>query len=354
MAEVAEGASARLSWTEAELLAEHDYPRPHREAGLRLHGGLDVDGTYLSPRTLNRWPAVHAWQAALADRGWPLIEADTALLSVAPFPNEDQMRLLIAEGLGHALWDSLSITGIIEARGIALVDFTAPDFAELTDADLSTQAIGHLNAGLLTGHGWDEGGRKELGIGGHDDMWFAVRDLLFGADAWPVPEAPASIARPVEGREMRQLPEAHEGTLKLLMNVLMIEVRAERTFRFYEDVIATPGLFDVPDADRDLALTLVDRIRTDEAIHVAYLRTVISEFRALPIRTVDGGVMPGAEIVDPVWERMVRWHAVEMHEAGRPAQQATMREQLLARPQGTDLLERFAALATPARPDVHA
>ncbi|HSG89668.1 MAG TPA: hypothetical protein VLA56_10685 [Pseudomonadales bacterium] len=340
----------RLVWDEATLIAEHAYPREHREAGLRLHGGLDLDGTYISPRTLHRWPAVRAWQAALAARGWPLIEADTELLSVPQFPNEAQQRLLIAHGLGQTFWDSLSITGIIEARGIALVNFTAPDFATLTDHDLSGMCIGHLNAGLLTAHGWDEGGRKDLGIGGHDDMWFAVRDLLFGKDRWPVPEAPASIARPIGAREMPQLPEPFEATLRLLMNVLMIEVRAERAFRFYEQVIGTPDLFPVPDADRLLAGELVDRIRTDEAIHVAYLQTVISEFRSLPIRTVDGAVVQGAEIVDPVWARMVRWHAVEMHEAARPQQIETMRARLLAQDEGPALLEAFAALADPLQP----
>jgi hypothetical protein len=343
MAEAAT-APARLTWSEEDLLADHHYASPHVEAGLLLHGGLDADGRYVSPRTLNRWPAVRAWQAALADRGGELLDADETLLSVPPFPNEAQARWLIEQGLGRSLWDSLTITGIIEARGVALVDFTAPDFAELTDADLSTQAIGHLNAGLLTAHGWDEGGRAGTGEGAHDAMWFAARDLIFGADAYPVPEAPASIARPVDGREMPMLPEAFEGTLKLLMNVLMIEVRAERTFRFYEAVIGTPGLFDADAAAR--ALEMIDRIRTDEAIHVEYLRTVISEFRALDVRTVDGTVVPGAKIVDPVWERMVRWHAVEVHDANRPAARERLAEEILALDDGAAKLAAFDALAT--------
>lgn len=335
----------RLTWDEPTLIAEHDYPREHREAGLRLHGGIAEDGSYLSPRTLNRWPAVRAWQAALLARGWPLIEADGALLSVPQFPNEAQQRLLIEKGLGRTLWDSLTITGIIEARGIALVNFTAPDFAELTDDDLTGMCIGHLNAGLLKAHGWDEGGRRELGIGGHDDMWFAVRDLLFGKDRWPIPEAPGSIGREVVGREMPQLPEPFEGTLKLLMNVLMIEVRAERAFTFYEHVIATPGLFECSEADRTLAGALVDRIRTDEAIHVAYLRTAISEFRSLRIRTADGTVVQGSAIIDPVWEAMVQWHSVGMHEVQRPQLVEAMRLRLLAEPEGEALLAAFEALA---------
>ena len=338
-----EGVGDRLRWDEAALLAEHEYAGEHVEAELRLHGGFDADGRYLSPRTLHRWPAVRAWQQALEARGWPLIEADTALLSEPPFPNEAQQRLLIREGLGQAFWNSLSITGIIEARGIALVDFTAPDFQQLTQDDVSAMCIGHLNSGLLKGHGWDEGGRKDVGIGGHDDMWFAVRDLLFGKARWPVPDAPESISREVSGREMPALPEAHENTLRLLMNVLMIEVRAERTFRFYEDVISTPGLFPVPEADRDLALELVDRIRTDEAIHVAYLQTLVSEFRSLTIDGVDGVRRSGADIIDPVWERMVRWHAQESHAANRPAQEAALAALIESHPDATRIAAAFGA-----------
>jgi len=37
-----------------------------------------------------------------------------------------------------------------------------------------------------------------------------------GKGAYPLPEPPASIARPVEGREMPQLPEGFEQLLKFL------------------------------------------------------------------------------------------------------------------------------------------
>ena len=142
---------------------------------------------------------------------------------------------------------------------------------------------------------------------------------------------------------MPALPEAHENTLRLLMNVLMIEVRAERTFRFYEDVISTPGLFPIPDADRDLALELVDRIRTDEAVHVAYLQTLVSEFRSLSIDGVDGVRYAGADIVDLVWERMVRWHAEESHVANRPAQEATLAALIDSHPEAARIAAAFRA-----------
>ena len=50
----------KLLYTKEEIEADHDYQTPHIEAGHRLHGGLDRHGNYISPRTKNRWPAIHA------------------------------------------------------------------------------------------------------------------------------------------------------------------------------------------------------------------------------------------------------------------------------------------------------
>jgi hypothetical protein len=67
-------------------------------------------------------------------------------------------------------------------------------------------------------------------------------------------------------------------------------------------------LFGEQRAGADKAAELVERIRTDEAIHVAYLRVVLSEMRSFTWRTVSGAEKRGAEILDPMWETMVVWH----------------------------------------------
>ena len=36
-------------FTEEQILSEHDYARPHVEAGYRLHGGFDANDSYISP-----------------------------------------------------------------------------------------------------------------------------------------------------------------------------------------------------------------------------------------------------------------------------------------------------------------
>src|SRR5512137_291675 len=95
-------------WSREELLAEHAYARPHEAAGRKLHGGFDASGAYVPPRTLHRWPAIRAWQDALAARGFPLIEATTSLLSAGAYPTGEQQKLLLQHGLGETFWNALT------------------------------------------------------------------------------------------------------------------------------------------------------------------------------------------------------------------------------------------------------
>jgi hypothetical protein len=51
----------QLSWTEPELLAEHEIVEPLIAGGVRCHGGFDEHGEYVSPRTRHRLAAIDAW-----------------------------------------------------------------------------------------------------------------------------------------------------------------------------------------------------------------------------------------------------------------------------------------------------
>jgi hypothetical protein len=334
----------KLVYTEAELMAEHAHARPQIEAGYRLHGGFDAAEAYVSPRTLHRWPAVRAWQAALAARGFPLIDASTRLLRRGNYPSFDQQKLLLDLGLGQTLWNALTVTGFVEARGRRLADFPAPDFHLIVDEDIFGTATGHLDKGLLKAHGFDEGGDPTTGQGGHDTMWFAVRDLLFGKDAYPVPVVPESLARPELGRLMPQIPLPHEQTILLLMNVLMIEIRAEAFFAFCTRVMRSRDLFGDRRDDAEHAAVLVERIRQDEAIHVAYLQTTVSELRSFNFRTADGGRVPGKAFIDPVWNGMVHWHSVTTPEHARAQTREAIAAQLMAASDGAKRLAVFDAL----------
>ncbi|MBL6854431.1 MAG: hypothetical protein ISS15_03055 [Alphaproteobacteria bacterium] len=335
---------AKLSYTRDEILADHDYASPQIEDGYRLHGGFDGKGNYISPRTLNRWPAVEAWQEALKARGGTIIDASRRLLKRGPYPTADQQKFLLGHGFDETLWNSLTVTGIIEARGAMLAQADAPDFQKIVVEDIAETCLGHLNKGLLAAHGYDEGGQKALGIGGHDDMWFAVRDALFGKNAYPIPEVPASISRPETGRRIPEVPEKYEQWILLLMNVLMIEVKAESFFSFCQSVMRDPENFADRRAAANHAADLVERIRTDEAIHVAYLATVISELHGLTIKTVDGKIIPGATIIDPVWNQMIEWHAVTQANFGREQSREAIIGRLKVKPNGAALAASFDRL----------
>lgn len=341
---------ARLRYSRDELMASHAFARPNMAAGYSLHGGFDADGTYVSPRVLHRWPAVRAWGEALVARGWPLIDATTDLLKYDNYPTAAQERLLLQAGLGRTFWNSLTVTGIIEARGRMLAEFTPPSFEGVILDDIADTATGHLAKGLFAAHGMDEGGGdpRTPGEGAHDAMWFAVRDTVFGANAYPMVAPPESIARPVAvEREMPQLPPAHEALIKMMMNVLMIEVRAESFFAFCCAVFRDPTLFLDRRETAEAAAVLVERIREDEAIHVAYLQVAISEMRSFTFKGVDGRDWPGAEIIDPVWADMVDWHGRRTRELGRERTREEIRLQVveaMGAASGAEFMARFDAL----------
>jgi hypothetical protein len=335
--------SPKLVYRREELLAEHAYARPQVEAGYRLHGGFDVRGAYVSPRTLHRWPAVEAWGAQLQARGFPLIDASVKLLQRPSYPNEAQQKVLLGHGLGQALWNSLTVTGVVEAKGGALCNVVAPDFQDIVVEDLTGTCTGHLNKGLLHAHGLDEAGDKSHGQGGHDDMWFAVRDALFGKDAYPLPIVPESLSRPEKKRNFPQISQEHEGWILLLMNVLMIEVRAEKFFSFCCNVMRDPDNFRDRRAAALHAAELVERIRTDEAIHVGYLQAFVSELRSFTIKCADGSRVPGHTLIDPVWEGMIAWHAVTQADEGRAQTRAELKTLILSQPNGERLLAQFDA-----------
>lgn len=343
----------RLSYSRDELIASHPFARPHEAAGYALHGGFDGRGDYVSPRVLHRWPAVKAWSEALTARGFPLLEAETTLLKYPNFPNVDQQRLLLENGLGQSFWNSLTTTGVIEARGRNLALFDAPDLQSIVVENISETACGHLAKGLFEAHGWDEGGgdARTPNLGAHDAMWFAVRDTVFGADAYPIPEVPESISRPEAAtRELPQLAPQFEALIKMMMNVLLIEVRAESFFAFCCQVLRDPANFrDRRDA-AEQAARIVERIRQDEQIHVGYLRAALSEMRSFTFKTADGGRISGATFLDPLWAQMVDWHGRRERELSRERSHAEIERQAKAKlgDRAAGFMARFDALDRPA------
>ena len=112
----------------------------------------------------------------------------------------------------------------------------------------------------------------------------------------------------------------------------------------YEKVLGNKEVFTDRRKEAAHAAELVNRIRQDESVHVAWLLSAISEFRSFTIKTVDGEEVSGAEILDPVWEQMVHWHAVEMHEKNRPINAEQVRNAILANENGEAIFKQFEAL----------
>ena len=212
-----------------------------------------------------------------------------------------------------------------------LANYTPPNLQEVIEEDISQSATGHLHKGLLVAHGIDEGGdpNREGGLGAHDKMWFAVRDLIFGERAYPLPQVPPSIERPKDGAFFPDMPDEVDFIFTLLMDVLMIEIRAEAYFNFCVEVISAPSSFTDRPSEKKLAAEMVERIRTDENIHVAYLQTVISELRSFTFKT-KRGLISGKELIDGVWAGMIEWHGKEQFDLVRAQRKESFHKEFTA------------------------
>jgi hypothetical protein len=334
-----------LRYTRDELMEDHDYAEPQVVDGRRMHGGFLADGTYQPPRTKVRGPAIDAWTKALRDRGGEIFDADASLLDGVRLPSIEQQRVLLRNGLGETFWNSLTIIGKIEAKGRLLADITFPDLQDVIVEDISEMAIGHLNEGLLVAHGLDEGGLPEEGIGGHDEMWFVARDLAFGAGAYPDVDPPENIARADDQRRIPELRPDIEGLVSFLANLLLIEFRAELGFSETQAVLRTPDLWGDRSDHALEAAEIIGRIRTDEEIHVTSLRLYLGEIRSCTFRTVDGGTISGAEVIDRFWSDLVRWAVVDKPALEAGQQRTMLEERIRAHVEADRVLAEFDSAA---------
>ena len=345
-------ADRQLTFSESELLSDQEYAAPHRIGDQRLHGGFDADGNYVPPRSKGRRLAIDNWTAALRERGGDLLVADSSLLTGPRIPNVEQQRLLIENGVTRPFWNGLTITGKIEGRGRMIAQMPLPDLQRLIVEDISGMSLGHLGKGLLTAHGIDEGGEPDKGIGGHDVMWFVARDLAFGPDAHPDIEPPGAIARPeadakTPGRRMPEIELPYEMLLGFLMNLLLIEFRAEIGFASAQATFRMPSLFTHRRTEAEEGAEIIERIRTDEEIHVESLRLYLGELRSLTLRTVDEGTIPGSELIDRFWSGLLQWATVDQPRIAAENQYQALRARILEAEDGERILAEFNELADP-------
>jgi hypothetical protein len=306
--------TAQVEFTEAELLESHDIAEPLVAGGVRCHGGFDGDGNYISPRTKNRWPANDAWdEQRLEQFGTPKLDIGLETWP-AHFPNVEQTKLLLRNGVREPAISELTRIGTVEGFGSMLRYSPMPDMRQTFDEDVTGTAIDHLGRGLYEAHARDEAGFDDEA--GHNLMWFAARDIAF--------ENPTSedqtevmlqrmgipVGDPKEMAKLREaamaarlLPDAISFELESLVGrmirLLFIEISAYHAFSWAEDVLGDTDLVSGDGAAADL----VAYIRTDEAPHVAYLGTVLSEMRDRTWLGEDGSKHDGKDMIGRIWDR---------------------------------------------------
>lgn len=168
--------SARLRYTEQELLADPEFATRIRHDGRLLHGGYDAEGTYLQPRSLHRVDAIAAWTNQLADAGHPTQVIDPSGVGQSFVPNADQAKMLLPNGASGATTRILTLIGLVEGFGNDGIKLIPPmDISDFVIEPIDDTCLGHVTGGLLEAHGNDEAGRGDEC--GHDQMWFTVRDV---------------------------------------------------------------------------------------------------------------------------------------------------------------------------------
>ena len=355
--------AAQVEFTEHELLASHTVSEPLIVGDVRCHGGFDDSGAYVSPRTLNRWPAIQAWQTQHLDT------YDTQLLDVPldawpeHYPNLAQARFLLDHGAPEPIISILTRIGTIEGFGAYIRYTTIPDWSRIVKDDVRGTAISHLDRGLYEAHARDEAGYEDEG--GHTQMWWAARDIAFDH---PVTEDETvmllermGIATPGSGGKIdpermradaianRLLPSDVDFDLESLIarmtSLLFIEISAFHAFSWAEAVLSDTGRV----AGEGAGGQIVSHIRTDETPHVAYLKTVLTELRDRTFVGTSGKKYAGVNIIGPLWDRALEASLGAKRNATLDALHAEVEFSLSKRANGADLLAEFDSLGSVAR-----
>ncbi len=348
----------QLTWTERELLADHETVEPLVAGGVHCHGGFDANGAYVSPRTANRTPAVAAWQQSHRDQfGTEILDAPIELWPEV-FPNVAQSKYLLREGVREPTISSLTRIGTVEGFGSMIRAVKVESLQSHFDESIAGTATAHLQGGLFEAHARDEAGWEDEG--GHKQMWFAARDVAF---EHPVsddmtqtmlermgivapgssPPTPEEVRRNAEA--MRRFPDLDlslEMMLRRMVGLLFIEVSAFHTFAWAEEVLSDGDLV----AGDGAAAALVSYIRADETPHVDYLRTALTEMRDRTFVGASGKKIPGAVVIDTLWDTALEQSLGANRENFIRTATAELEHALESHPRRADVLEGFHALSS--------
>lgn len=347
----------QLEYTSDELLTDHDFDAPLIVNGKRCHGGFDDSGTYVSPRTKTRVPAIGAWdEQRIQQFGTPKLDIG---LETWPtnFPNVHQTKFMLANDVREPTISELTRIGTVEGFGAMIRYSEIPDWQACFDEDVTGTAIAHLDGGLYEAHARDEAGHE--GVAGHKEMWFFSRDVAFEN---PVtedqtqlmlermgiptgdPNAMAKLRQAAQANRIlpHDIPFELESLVNRMIRLLFIEISAFHAFAWAEEVLSDTELV----AGGGEAAKLVSYIRADETPHVAYLGTVLSEMRDRTWVGDTGTHHDGAEMIETIWNA-----ALDLSVGGGRQQFIgtavnELRHAIDARSDADDLFEEFLSLGT--------
>ncbi len=339
--------TAQVQFAEEELLADVRVAEPLVAGGVRCHGGFDEDGTYVSPRTRFRVPAIEAWGARNCERfSSELIDVPTERWERS-FPNVEQARFLIRAGVPEPLMATLTRIGTVEGYGANIRLLKPTDLQRHFVEDVSGTAIGHLGGGLFEAHGRDEAGWDEEA--GHKDMWFAARDIAFDRSCQEL-DIEAMLermgfgpGRPGAGAARLlpdDIPPELEMMVSLMIRVLFIEISAFHTFAWAEAWMSDSELV----AGDGEAARLVSYIRADETPHVDYLRTALSEMRDRTWIGDTGRRRAGSDMIGRMWDPLLAHSLGPARDQGRQAAMGEVEFWCARHRNGADLMAEFHAL----------
>lgn len=354
-------ATAQVEYTYDELLESHPIAEPLFAGGVRCHGGFDESGSYVSPRTKNRWPAIRAWQEQReAQFGTPLLDIALSTWPEA-YPNVEQSKFLLREGVRDPIAARLTQIGTVEGFGSMIRYSTIPELQQCFDEDVSGTAMAHLGRGLYEAHARDEAGHGDEG--GHKQMWYAARDVAFEGyasedmtsvmlarmfgDASPgngggAPDAEAIRKAMLAYRLHDDVDFSLEMLIERMARLLLIEISAYHVFAWAEELLSDTELV----AGDGEAARLVSYIRADEAPHVEYLKTTLSEMRDRTFIGESGRKHPGTDIVGAIWDRAREESLGVRREQNLNVSLREVEHALEAHPRGDDVLEQFHALGS--------
>jgi hypothetical protein len=343
-------------FTEAELLLDESTAEPLIAGGVRCHGGFDDDGTYVSPRTRFRVPAIEAWQAQHREQfGTDLLDVPLDTWP-AHHPNVAQARHLITRGVHEPLIATLTRVGTVEGFGANIRLLNPSNMQQYFVEEIAGTATDHLGRGLFEAHGRDEAGWEEEA--GHQDMWFAARDVAFEGRSAHVdldamlqrlgfrgrPGGTAGTAAAAPERTLpADIPESIERIAGLMIRVLLIEISAFHTFAWAEEWLSDPDLV----AGDGAAGRLVSYIRADETPHVGYLQTSLSEMRDRTWIGESGARYPGTEMIGALWDKALAQSLGPNRLDNRRSAIDEVAHWCEQRADGAEILDGYVSLADP-------